>query len=217
MPRNATSKNKKERNYAELHDLAVKRFFRARTTPFWAAALNFIGAFYLLITTVNSNPNVPSKFLLNGYSEWLRYFLLEGLPTNESEFGLFFGLFVVFSMAISAAMVVVGIFASRPPRRSFIIANLAIQSGSVIGLLIYYTFFWINHGVYGLTDFFLSALVQGIILFFSISYLIYFDRVIKLEKEFAGQNVTILDTRVVTSDEIENKEKEEKDYEFLKK
>ena len=209
--------------YEILHDKAVKAFFRARTIPFWAAGLNIAGIILLIIFFFQNltDGSIPATFLLNGFSLWLKELIFININTSDPvDYVWRIILFTIVGFAISAMIILIGYWALRPIRRKVIIANLVTQVISLVLTISYslFLFFYYHADRPGnLQDFVFSAAVQGIISYFSLNLLLTHDKVIALEKQFAGQNITITETKIFNIDDINKTKKEEKDYDFLKK
>ena len=208
----------KERDYATLHDKAVKRFNRAKTIPFWAAALNLVGTIYYLIMVLNTQSSIyPSRFIMSGFNELLTLLAW----TSIAREGLI-ALMVILAFIVAVGYILIGYFAMRPPRKKIIILSLIVMSIALLSALTYHVVFLIAILSSGgdlsspLQDAGVNLIVHGVILFFAIDCLLQYNRVISLEKEFHGKNITITETKIVTEEEIK-KEKGEKDYDFLKK
>lgn len=220
-------KKENNRDYATLHDRAVKRFKRARTVPFWAAGLNIVGAIFVTIVFYNllSNPtgsgtiDYPTKFLLNGYTDWILYFIINIEFSREGLQWLMILLGIISASGVSVIFILIGYFASNPPRKSMIIAHLVLQSVSYLVLIGFFVFYALMNIMtnfrFAILEGIASMAVQGIIMYFSIQMLVQYTKVINLEKEFHGQNITLTETKLI--DLSKTNEKENENYDFLQK
>lgn len=213
-------KKPKVREYAELHDKAVKKFKRASNIPFWAAALNVVGVIMatLIRYTSTGNTNFPTRFLLAGPTNWITLWSFQLSGSKPELIWLSILLAIIGGAAISAVFILLGHFQKNPPKKKMIIANLVVQIIFSLIAIAFYLYFAIgNHFIQeAIQEMVGGSVIQAILLYFSIDTLVQYNKVFALEKEFAGKNITLSETKVVHEKDFEKKG-EAKNYDFLEK
>ena len=161
-------------SYVEMHNAAVVKYRRYCRSFIWVGVINFLGLIVGIIQYYNMDfESVPTYYCF-GVSDF--FFTL--LSTTSMHAALFWSIVFVFSLAMTAGAVLLGVYSSYG-KRAFLYAMLGCYLGDWIFCILTYTIL-----VNNVTGLMINAGIHVVASFFLIMALYYYYKVINIEKRF---------------------------------
>ena len=184
-------------SYVDMHNSAVIKYRRCCRSFIWVGAINFVG---LIVGTIQfytlDYESIPTCYCF-GISD----FLFTLLSTTSIHIALFWAIVILFSLAVSAGAILLGVFSSYG-KRTFLFSMLGCYLADWI--FCFLTYFLLIDNITGLM---ISAGIHAVASFFLIMALYYYYKVINIEKRF--KNVPTVAEAKKQQKEAQKEEKKE--------